>query len=88
MIFAVTEEQIGVRFTLFKEFFPIQHPTWINFITLQVYELLRENIQGSSAGTLSADSSNIVELVQEQYEVRLMLTYVPVLSYIGARGKK
>ena len=33
----------------------------------QVYNLLKENIEGSSAGTLSADSSNIVELVQEQY---------------------
>lgn len=33
-----------------------------------VYRLLKENVEGSSAGTLSADSSNIVELVQEQYE--------------------
>ncbi len=32
-----------------------------------VYSHLKENIEGSSAGTLSADSSNIVELVQEQY---------------------
>ena len=34
-----------------------------------VYNLLKENVEGSSAGTLSADSSNIVELVKAQYQV-------------------
>ena len=34
-----------------------------------VYNLLKENIEGSSAGTLSNDSSNIVELVKAQYQV-------------------
>ena len=33
-----------------------------------VYELLQANVEGSSAGTLSADSSNIVQLVQAQYQ--------------------
>eukprot|EP00096_Caligus_rogercresseyi_P012190 TRINITY_DN5033_c0_g1_i1.p1 TRINITY_DN5033_c0_g1~~TRINITY_DN5033_c0_g1_i1.p1 ORF type:complete len:836 (+),score=305.25 TRINITY_DN5033_c0_g1_i1:51-2558(+) len=33
-----------------------------------VYDLLKENIEGSSAGTLSKDSSNIVELVKAQYQ--------------------
>merc|ERR1711936_1429559 len=31
-----------------------------------VYNLLKENIEGSSAGTLTNDSSNIVQLVKEQ----------------------
>ncbi len=35
----------------------------------QVYNLLKDNIEGSSAGTLSSDSSNVVELVKGQYEV-------------------
>ena len=34
-----------------------------------VYNLLKENIEGSSAGTLTNDSSNIVQLVKEQYQV-------------------
>ena len=38
-----------------------------------VYNLLKENIEGSSAGTLSNDSSNIVELVKAQYQVRFWL---------------
>merc|ERR1719334_636273 len=33
-----------------------------------VYDLLKKNIEGSSAGTLSNDSSNIVELVKAQYQ--------------------
>jgi protocadherin alpha len=33
-----------------------------------VYNLLKENIEGSSAGTLTNDSSNIVQLVKEQYQ--------------------
>lgn len=33
-----------------------------------VYDLLKRNIEGSSAGTLSNDSSNIVELVKAQYQ--------------------
>ena len=33
-----------------------------------VYELLQANVEGSSAGTLSADSSNIVQLVKAQYQ--------------------
>ena len=35
-----------------------------------VYDRLQANIEGSFAGTLSADSSNIVELVKAQYQVR------------------
>lgn len=35
---------------------------------IAVYERLREHIEGSHAGTLSNDSANVVELVQEQYD--------------------
>ena len=38
-----------------------------------VYNLLKENIEGSSAGTLSNDSSNIVELVKAQYQVSILI---------------
>lgn len=38
-----------------------------------VYDLLQQNIEGSSVGTLSADSSNIVELVKAQYQVSYFL---------------
>ena len=34
-----------------------------------VYDLLQQNVEGSSVGTLSHDSSNIVELVKAQYQV-------------------
>ena len=34
-----------------------------------VYEQLGENIEGASSGTLSSDSSNVVDLVKEQYDV-------------------
>ncbi|KAK6631132.1 hypothetical protein RUM43_014228 [Polyplax serrata] len=33
-----------------------------------VYEQLGENIEGASSGTLSSDSSNVVDLVKEQYD--------------------
>ena len=33
-----------------------------------VYDLLQQNVEGSSVGTLSNDSSNIVELVKRQYQ--------------------
>jgi len=35
---------------------------------LHIYKLLAEAVEGSSAGRLSNDSSNVVELVQAQYE--------------------
>ena len=38
-----------------------------------VYNLLKENIEGSSAGTLTNDSSNIVQLVKEQYQVTFLI---------------
>jgi protocadherin alpha len=35
---------------------------------IDVYKLLAGSVEGSSAGTLSADSSNVVQLVKAQYE--------------------
>ena len=40
-----------------------------------VYDLLQQNVEGSSVGTLSNDSSNIVELVKAQYQVILTKHY-------------
>lgn len=34
-----------------------------------VYERLQKHIEGSTSGRLSNDSSNVVELVQDQYNV-------------------
>lgn len=36
---------------------------------IAVYERLREHVEGASAGTLSNDSANVVELVRDQYDV-------------------
>lgn len=36
---------------------------------ITVYERLKEHIEGASAGILAADSSNVVDLVKEQYSV-------------------
>lgn len=37
---------------------------------ISVYEQLKSHIEGATSGQLSDDSSNIVELVKEQYQVR------------------
>lgn len=34
-----------------------------------VYELLGKHIEGASAGTLTDNSANVVELVKDQYSV-------------------
>lgn len=52
----VKENSVNVIFAVTEEQF-------------DVYNMLQANIEGSSAGTLSADSSNIVELVKAQYQV-------------------
>lgn len=36
---------------------------------ISVYEHLRHHIEGSSAGTLSENSENVVDLIKEQYSV-------------------
>lgn len=42
-----------------------------------VYDKLSKHIEGSTSATLSEDSSNVVELVKEQYGVR---TFSPSLA--------
>lgn len=36
---------------------------------IHVYDRLKDNVEGASSGMLSHDSSNVVELVREQYSV-------------------
>lgn len=36
---------------------------------ISVYERLRQHIEGASAGTLSENSENVVDLVKDQYSV-------------------
>lgn len=36
---------------------------------ISVYEKLSSHVEGSSSGTLSDDSSNVVELVRDEYNV-------------------
>ena len=38
---------------------------------VNIYQKLTKSIQGSSCGELAANSSNVVELVREEYEVSL-----------------
>lgn len=37
---------------------------------ISVYERLKQHIEGASAGTLSENSENVVDLVKDQYSVR------------------
>lgn len=37
---------------------------------INVYERLMQHIEGASAGTLSENSENVVDLVKDQYSVR------------------
>lgn len=39
---------------------------------VSVYEKLKAHVEGAYAGKLSNDSSNIVELVKQQYEVGVL----------------
>ena len=41
---------------------------------IHIYEQLSKHVQGSSYGVLSNDSSNVVELIQEQYKVIYFLS--------------
>lgn len=43
---------------------------------VSVYEKLKTHIEGASSGKLSNDSSNIVELVKQQYEVLYLKFFV------------
>lgn len=44
-----------------------------------VYEKLSKHIEGSTSATLSEDSSNVVELVKQEYNVCTIFKNVPVL---------
>jgi protocadherin alpha len=41
-----------------------------------VYDRLKDNVEGASSGMLSNDSSNVVDLVREQYDVSCVSMYV------------
>lgn len=56
--YKVKENAINLIFAVTKE-------------QISVYDRLREHVEGSFSGTLSEDSSNIVELVKNQYDVRV-----------------
>ena len=47
-----------------------------------VYDLLQQNVEGSSVGTLSNDSSNIVELVKAQYQVKILGYYIEIVEEV------
>lgn len=42
---------------------------------IHVYERLKQHIEGASAGTLSENSENVVDLVKDQYSVRNNIFY-------------
>lgn len=42
---------------------------------ISVYERLRQHIEGASAGTLSENSANVVDLVKDQYSVRKIIFF-------------
>jgi len=42
---------------------------------INVYERLKQHIEGASAGTLSENSANVVDLVKDQYSVRNIIFF-------------
>jgi len=48
---------------------------------INVYERLMQHIEGASAGTLSENSENVVDLVKDQYSVR-KIKFSNILSII------
>lgn len=46
---------------------------------ISVYERLKQHIEGASAGTLSENSENVVDLVKDQYSVR-NIYYITLLK--------
>lgn len=38
---------------------------------IEVYDRLKTHIEGASSGTLTSNSSNVVDLVKEQYDVSI-----------------
>lgn len=46
---------------------------------ISVYERLRQHIEGSTAGTLSENSENVVDLVKDQYSVSNILLFIYII---------
>ena len=63
----VKENSVNLIFAVTKEQF-------------HIYDQLGKHVEGAGCGVLSNDSSNIVELVQEQYNVSI--PFLSVLSYL------
>jgi integrin beta 1 len=42
---------------------------------LNIYEKLKDNVEGASAGQLSEDSSNVVTLIRDEYNVSSVNIY-------------
>jgi protocadherin alpha len=42
---------------------------------IHVYDRLKDNVEGASSGMLSNDSSNVVDLVRDQYDVSAVVWY-------------
>lgn len=58
----VQEENVFVIFAVTKENVPL-------------YQMLSEHIQGSSAQVLEDESNNVVEIVEQEYRVRLNIQF-------------
>lgn len=59
----VKENSVNLIFAVTKEQF-------------HIYDQLGKHVEGAGCGVLSNDSSNIVELVQEQYNVSIPFFYL------------
>lgn len=59
----VKENSVNLIFAVTKEQF-------------HIYDQLGKHVEGAGCGVLSNDSSNIVELVQEQYNVSILFFYL------------
>jgi len=46
---------------------------------ISVYERLRQHIEGASAGTLSENSENVVDLVKDQYSVSNIFFHIVIV---------
>jgi len=49
---------------------------------IHVYDRLKDNVEGASSGMLSNDSSNVVELVREQYNVSAVV-WCHLINYLS-----
>jgi len=49
---------------------------------INVYERLMQHIEGASAGTLSENSENVVDLVKDQYSVRNIIIFYTIHSML------